>query len=81
MLSKSNVSKKHYWYGKEITEAEYNHILGILRNKPTAPSGYDYRLTEELEWELYEIIADPEEDEEVTTEDYLNALQEMGVNV
>lgn len=81
MLSKSNVSKQYYWCSTEITEAEYNHILGILRNKPTAPSGYDYRLTEELEWELYEIIADPEEDEEVTTEDYLNALQEMGVNV
>ena len=43
------------WYGKEITEAEYNHILSILRNRPTAPEGHGYRLTENLEWELYEL--------------------------
>lgn len=41
-------------HGEEITEAEYNSIMAILRNAPTAPDGYAYRLTESLEWEMYE---------------------------
>lgn len=43
------------WYGKEITEAKYDEILTILRNRPTAPDGYAHRLTESLEWELYKL--------------------------
>lgn len=52
--------------GKEITETEYNNILEVIRNKPTAPDGYGYRLTDVLEWELYELPAaeDIEEDAE-----------------
>lgn len=69
------------WCGKKITEAEYNRILGIIRNKPTAPDGYDYRLTEALEWELYELPVVEEVDEDATAEDYEAALAEMGVNV
>ena len=45
------------WYGKEITEAKYNEILSILHNRPAAPEGYAYKLTESLEWELYELPA------------------------
>lgn len=45
----------HSWFGKEITEAEYNEILSMLRNRPIAPDGFAYRLTENLEWELYEL--------------------------
>lgn len=41
--------------GEEITEAEYNHILSIIKSRPNAPEGFAYRLTEELEWELYEL--------------------------
>lgn len=69
MLSKSNVAGKHYWHGKEITETEYNHILFIIRNKPTATEGHGYRLTEGLEWELYELPV--ETDEEVSGEEVL----------
>lgn len=43
--------------GEEITETEYNNILDIIHNSPTAPDGYGYRLTESLEWELYELPA------------------------
>lgn len=39
----------------EITETEYNEIRKIIQNRPTAPEGYAYRLTEYLEWELYEL--------------------------
>lgn len=41
--------------GDEITETQYNEIISILGNRPTAPNGYGYRLTIEMEWELYEI--------------------------
>ena len=46
----------------EITEAEYNKLLSIIHNRPIPPDGYDYKLkVDTLEWELYEI---PQEDEE-----------------
>ncbi len=64
MLVKDNHG--YTWFGKEITEAEYNEILSMLRNRPTAPDGYAYRLTAQLEWELYELP--PAEDEEVVDE-------------
>lgn len=41
--------------GTEITETEYNDILTTIRNIPTAPDGYGYRLREDLTWELYEL--------------------------
>lgn len=41
--------------GIEITEAGYNNLLEIIRNKPTAESGYDYRLKADLTWERYEL--------------------------
>jgi hypothetical protein len=69
------------WYGKEITKAEYNEILSMLRNRPTAPEGYGYRLTADLVWELYELPPEEVTDEEATAEDYEAALGEMGVEV
>lgn len=65
MLSKSITGKKFYYSGKEITAEEYDNIIEIIHNKPTAPNGYDYRLTDGLEWELYELIVE-ETDEEVS---------------
>ena len=41
--------------GIEITEEEYNSILVHIRSCPEAPSGYGYRLKEDLTWELYEL--------------------------
>lgn len=55
------------WYGEEITETKYNEILTMLHNRPTAPEGYAYRLTENLEWELYEVPVEEEPEEEVLT--------------
>lgn len=54
--------------GVEITEAEYNHILEIIRNKPKG----DYILTSSLEWETYT----PEEPTEIepSIEEILNIL-------
>ena len=55
--------------GEEITESRYNEILSILRNRPSAPDGFGYRLTKELEWELQELP--PVEEEELTAEEAL----------
>lgn len=56
--------------GTEITEAEYNEILAVVRNVPVAPDGYSYRLTESLEWELHET----EEIEEISDAEALEIL-------
>lgn len=72
--------EKYYRNGEEITGEKYDEILNMIRNKPTAPDGYEYRLTNDLEWELYELPAEEQEDEEVTVEDYQAALAELGVS-
>lgn len=41
--------------GVGITETEYNRILDVISNRPTAPDGYCYKLTNSLEWELCEL--------------------------
>ena len=62
------------------TAEAYPHIEAELRARPTAPVGYDYRLTTSLEWELYQLPEPELEDEETATEaDYLDALAEIGV--
>lgn len=59
--------------GTEITEAEYAELLNIIRNKPSAESGYDYRLKADLTWELYELPPVPEDDE-ITAEEALDII-------
>lgn len=45
-----------------ITKEEYDRIKAIIENRPVAPKGFAYRLTADLEWELYELpaVEDPE---------------------
>lgn len=62
-----------------ITEAEYIEIKTIIENMPTAPSGFGYRLKENLEWELYELPEEPERELEATEQDYIEALEQLGV--
>ena len=62
--------------GTEITEQEYAEILAVIRNKPTARDGYDYRLKTDLTWELVElppVEPEPPTDEEALTR-YANEL-------
>ena len=63
-----------------ITEDEYNEILEVIHNKPTAPDGCDYKLKEDLTWELYELPIIPPEGEDATEEDYKLALNQLGVS-
>lgn len=37
--------------GVEIDKSEYDNLLNIIRNKPTASDGHDYRLKTDLTWE------------------------------
>ena len=67
--------------GVEIAQEEYENILAIIENKPAAETGFDFRLCEDLTWELVEVpVVDPV-DEEATEADYLEALAELGVEV
>ena len=62
--------------GEEITEQEYAEILTVIRNKPTAREGFDYRLKTDLTWEEYElppVEPEPPTDEEALTR-YANEL-------
>ena len=65
-----------------VPDEEYQRIEAALRDRSTAPEGYDYRLTTSLEWELYQPPepATDEEDAEATEADYLAALNELGVS-
>ena len=67
-------------YNGNITEEEYNTILSVIRSKPTAPDGCDYKLREDLTWELHEMPTPEPEDEEATENDYKSALNTLGVN-
>ena len=76
------VSILHNTKDGNITEAEYQSIMDVVNHKPAASNGFDYRLTIELEWELYELpVGEEADDEEATAEDYETALAEMGVEV
>lgn len=63
--------------GTPITEEEYENILDVLQNRPTAEDGYAYRLREDLTWELVEVpVVDPD-DEEVSGEELLTMIEEV----
>ena len=47
--------------GGNISKAEFDRMTDIINQKPTAPEGYDYKLTEGLEWELFEVEINEEE--------------------
>lgn len=64
----------------EISQEEYETILSVIHNRPTAEPGYTYKLRTDLTWELCEVPM-VEVDEEATEEDYLAALAELGVAV
>ena len=47
--------------GEDLTESEYTQILDSIRNKPSAPDGYEYLLKSDLTWELLELPVAPED--------------------
>lgn len=67
--------------GEEISKAEYKEIREIIRNRPTASNGYGYRLTESLEWELYELPpVEAEKDLELSDSEALEIIVNGGAD-
>lgn len=63
-------------FGKAETEEateEYNRLTEVMKSKPIAESGFDYRLKEDLTWELYELPTIEETPTEPTTEEKAHA--------
>ena len=61
--------------GTEITEAEYNEIMAVIQNRPTA-EGKGYKLKADLTWEEYDLppVPEPSDDDEISTDEALNIL-------
>lgn len=57
----------------EITEAEYEQILSVCKNKPTDTDGYYYRLTNDLQWKK-QPRAQIEVNDDLSTEDALRII-------
>lgn len=66
--------------GEEITESEYNEIMAVIQSCPHA-DGKGYKLRTDLTWEEYDLPPEPPEEEEITLEDALDMLRELGVEV
>ena len=63
--------------GEPITAEEYESIRSTILAAPEAESGYEYRLREDLTWELVEVpVVDPD-DEEVSGEELLTMIEEV----
>lgn len=72
---------RYYRDSEEITAGKYTEILTLLRNRPTAPEGYGYRLTEDLQWELYELPhTEVEKDPELSDSEALEIIVNGGAS-
>ena len=61
--------------GTEIAETEYNNIMAIIQNRPSA-DGKGYRLKTDLTWEEYDLPPEPEpsDEDELSDAEALNIL-------
>lgn len=61
--------------GTEITETEYNDIMAIIQNRPSA-DGKGYRLKTDLTWEEYDLPPEPEpsDADELSDAEALNVI-------
>ena len=59
----------------EITKEEYLNILTIIQNKPIADVGYDYKLCTDLTWESYELEVLPEDEMEISDDEFMDMLE------
>lgn len=59
----------------EITEAEYDSILAVIRTCPNEP-GKGYRLKTDLTWESYD-LPEPTTEDEITPEEIAEEIREV----
>lgn len=57
----------------EITKEECDHILSVIRNRPTPEAGFEYRLRTDLTWEQVEAPVEPV-DEEISADEALDII-------
>ena len=57
-----------------ITKQEYDTLVNMAKQRPLAPDGYEYRLTESLEWEKALAPKNPTTEEVLTAEEALAIL-------
>lgn len=74
MICRSSVTGKCYFKNQEITHEEYDRIRSMIAEKPAAPEGFGYRLTDGLEWELYELPTVEETDVEISDSEALDII-------
>lgn len=66
----------------EIDETRFNEIKQTIESVPSAPQGFAYRLkADTLTLELVELPPIDDTDEEATESDYIDALQDLGVEI
>lgn len=61
--------------GTEITKIEYDEIMAIIQNRPSA-DGKGYRLKADLTWEAYDLPPEPEpsDEDELSDAEALNVI-------
>jgi len=66
--------------GPEITSAEYDQIMEIIKNRPQA-DGKGYKLKADLTWEEYDLPPVEEEETEPTYEEVATAWADAEYNL
>ena len=62
----------------EITQEEYDNIMDIIRNqRPEPQAGLDYKLKTDLTWESYEVEVIPEDEMEISDDEFMDMLEEV----
>lgn len=65
-----------------ISEEKFNRIKSIHSERPTAQDGFTYKLkADTLTWELAELPPIDDTDDDATESDYIDALNDLGVDV
>ena len=61
--------------GTEVTKVEYDEIMAIIQNRPSA-DGKGYRLKSDLTWEEYDLPPEPEpsDEDELSDAEALNVI-------
>jgi hypothetical protein len=62
---------------EEIKQEEYDNIMSVIRSRPTPEVGYDYRLRADLTWELIEVEIIPEDEVEISDDEFMNMVEEV----
>lgn len=62
---------------EEITQEEYDNIMSVIRSRPTPEVGYDYKLRADLTWELIEVEVIPEDEVEISDDEFMNMVEEV----